>query len=51
MPSDAFVAVSGEVLAKGVAVGENEIVVDVRDDDQDCRAGVHAVINWQGLGF
>ena len=51
--ADAFVAVCSEVLAEGVAVGEYQVVVDVRDNDQDGRVvgtiGVHAIINGQGL--
>ena len=49
--ANSFVAVSCEVLAKCVAVGEDEIVVDVGDDDQDGRVvwavRVYAIVDWE----
>ena len=35
--ADALVAVCCKVLSKGVAVREDEVVIDVGDDDEDCR--------------
>ena len=45
--ADAFVAVGSERLSKGIAVGEDEIVVDVRDNDQDGR--VVEAVNVQSV--
>ena len=51
--TDLFVAMSSKVVTEGVTVGEDEIVIDVGDDDEDRgvvgAVDVHAVVDWKRL--